>query len=91
MNYRELQAECKRLGLSAKGKRKELEARLEGAIEAEIPAIVEESSEFPKFAYLGDHDGFTSWGISFPRGVAVEVRDGHAAAKCRGNSHFEER
>lgn len=44
----------------------------------------------PQFAYLGDHDSVTLWGITFPQGVAVSVEDAHAIGKLRGNSHFRE-
>lgn len=43
-----------------------------------------------QFAYLGDHEKVTLWGIDFPRGVAVSVDDAHAIGKLRGNNHFSE-
>lgn len=39
--------------------------------------------------YLGDHVDMRAFGISFPRGVYVEVTDTHAQTKIRGNNHFE--
>lgn len=39
--------------------------------------------------YLGDHGNFTSWGISFPKGVFVRIDDPAVQAKIAGNSHFE--
>lgn len=44
----------------------------------------------PHFAYMGDHDTVTLWGITFPQGVAVSVDNAHAIGKLRGNSHFRE-
>jgi hypothetical protein len=43
-----------------------------------------------QFAYLGDHEAVTLWGIEFPQGVAVSVSDEQAIGKLRGNSHFSE-
>lgn len=43
-----------------------------------------------QFAYLGDRDTVTQWGIVFPHGVAVSVSDAAAVAKLAGNPDFSE-
>ena len=105
MNYKELQQECKKRGLSGFGKKAELEARLvkynslgeitEPAIEPEPPApevIVGRS-----FAFIGDpRNKFTGApmvnmdGYMFKlHGDAVKVSD-FAARRLAGNNHFKE-
>lgn len=41
-----------------------------------------------QFAYIGARDETTVFGLSFPRGVAVEVSDSHAIAKLSNNANF---
>lgn len=45
---------------------------------------------YRQFAYLGDRDTVTMWGIDFPRGVAVSVSDAPVIAKLAGNPDFSE-
>ena len=44
----------------------------------------------PAFTYIGDEQGTDAFGLLFPAGVAVEVTDGHAIKKLRGNQYFVE-
>lgn len=41
-----------------------------------------------KFAYNGDHPQVTTWGVTFPRGVPVEVEHPMLLQKLPGNSDF---
>lgn len=41
-----------------------------------------------RFTYNGDHEEVTTWGVTFPRGVPVEVTDATLLRKLPGNSEF---
>lgn len=41
-----------------------------------------------KFTYNGDHEEVTTWGVTFPRGVPVEVTEPTLLRKLPGNSEF---
>lgn len=45
-----------------------------------------------KFKYTGDCAAgeVTCFGVTFPKGKAVEVREPHAIVKLRDNPHFSE-
>lgn len=47
-------------------------------------------NKYRQFAYLGDRDTVTQFGIEFPRGVAVSVEDPAAVGKLAGNPDFSE-
>jgi len=41
-----------------------------------------------RFTYNGDHEEVTTWGVTFPRGVPVEVTNETLLRKLPGNSEF---
>ena len=41
-----------------------------------------------RFTYNGDHEEVTTWGVTFPRGVPVEVTEPTLLRKLPGNSEF---
>lgn len=41
-----------------------------------------------KFTYNGDHEEVTTWGVTFPRGVPVEVTNETLLRKLPGNREF---
>lgn len=41
-----------------------------------------------KFTYNGDHEEVTTWGVTFPRGVPVDVTNETLLRKLPGNSEF---
>lgn len=41
-----------------------------------------------KFTYNGDHEEVTTWGVTFPRGVPVEVTEPTLLRKLPGNREF---
>ena len=42
----------------------------------------------PAFAYMGDHEETRVFGLSFPRGVPVEITDDRIARKLANNCDF---
>ena len=42
------------------------------------------------FAYNGNHAEVTLYGVTFPQGAPVTVRDDFLIQKLVGNSHFDE-
>lgn len=42
-----------------------------------------------KYAYLGDHESVSLYGVHFPVGVFVEVTNETLLRKLAGNTHFE--
>lgn len=41
-----------------------------------------------RFTYNGDHEEVTTWGVTFPRGVPVDVTNETLLRKLPGNSEF---
>jgi hypothetical protein len=41
-----------------------------------------------KFTYIGDEPSVFAFGLTFPKGVFVEVTDAHALKKLPNHSHF---
>lgn len=41
-----------------------------------------------RFTYNGDHEEVTTWGVTFPRGVPVDVTHETLLRKLPGNSEF---
>ena len=98
MNYRELQMELKSRGLSAKGKKVDLEARLAVAIANGNEDVAEPTSDdYKDFIFTGDKVGgcdpdyCTVFGYLFKlNGRAVTVKP-EIAAKLATHSHFTEK
>jgi hypothetical protein len=42
----------------------------------------------PKFTYIGDEPSVFVFGLTFPKGVPVEVADAHALKKLPNHPHF---
>ncbi len=96
MTYRELQAECKRLGLSAAGKKADLKARIKSEPKAADTSPAKKAPGKGFFVFTGDKVGGCdpAWcemhGYSFKLdGAAVKVKD-DVAAKLATHSHFTE-